>query len=154
LHRDDAGWFYFDDRLGDTFRYKGENVATLEVERVLLACANIRQASVYGVTVQGVDGRAGMAAIVPSKEGFSAKALHDHVTERLPRHARPIFVRTMGRLEETATLKPQKRALVAGGFDPAGVSDPLYVRDDNAKSYVPLTPELYRRIQRGQVRLG
>ena len=89
MMRDAEGYFYFVDRIGDTFRWKGENVATLEVAEAIAACRGVTDVSVYGVTVPGHDGRAGMAAIVAG-DGFDLQTLHARLRERLPAYAVPI----------------------------------------------------------------
>src|SRR3974390_3680622 len=92
LRMDEQGYFYFVDRIGDTFRWKGENVATSEVSEALGAVAGIREANVYGVAVPGMDGRAGMAALVVP-QGFDIAALAAKLEGNLPAYARPVFLR-------------------------------------------------------------
>ena len=152
LRRDRDGYFYFVDRIGDTFRWKGENVATSEVAEVLSQAAGVREANVYGVEVQGHDGRAGMAALVVDGD-FDPAALHAHVARELPSYARPLFLRIRTEIEVTGTFKHRKVELAAQGFDPAVVPDPVLFSDSSAKSYVPLAPALYARIVGGEVRL-
>ena len=152
MRRDRAGFFYFVDRIGDTFRWKGENVSTGEVEEAIAGCPGIAEVVVYGVAVPGAEGRAGMAAIVPS-DGFDLAHLRRHLAERLPDYARPVFLRIRDGIALTGTFKPQKQALATDGFDPAATSDELYVDDRAGGTYVPLDPALYRRIQAGEVRL-
>jgi fatty-acyl-CoA synthase len=152
LRRDRDGYFYFVDRLGDTFRWKGENVATQEVEEVLNGAARVAESSVYGVEVPGHDGRAGMAALV-LQGTFDAPAFYEHVEKRLPRYARPVFVRLCPAIDHTGTLKQRKGPARESGFDPARIDDPLYVRDDGAKTYMPLTREIHAEIVAGARRL-
>jgi len=152
MRKDRAGFFYFVDRLGDTFRWKGENVSTTEVEEAIAACPGVTETVVYGVAVPGADGRTGMAAIVAG-EGFDLAGLAAHLAERLPDYARPLFVRLCGEIATTGTFKPRKRALAAAGYDPAATSDRLYVCDRTQEAFVPLDAELYQRIQRGEMRL-
>ena len=142
----------FVDRVGDTFRWKGENVATTEVETALNGFAGIEQAVVYGVSVPGTDGRAGMAALtlVGTLDGA---ALSQHVCAALPAYAVPLFVRLKGEQEVTGTFKFKKVDLKREGFDPATVSEPLYVLCDRTKGYEPLTPELFQQIKNGALRL-
>src|SRR6185503_12963226 len=95
LMRSDAdGYFYFIDRIGDTFRWKGENVSTNEVAERLQAAPGVKEADVYGVAVQGAEGRAGMAALVVGPE-FDIKAFGEHVARELPAFAQPLFVRVL-----------------------------------------------------------
>ena len=150
MRRDARGFFYFVDRIGDTFRWKGENVATGEVADVLLACAGVAEASVYGVAVPGADGRAGMAAIVAAPD-LDFAALHAHVAARLPRYARPVFLRLRDRLAVTGTFKVRKVEDASEGFDPARVSDPLFF--DDGTVYRPLDAGLYAQISKGACRI-
>lgn len=136
------GWWHiqFVDRLGDTFRWKGENVATSEVEGVLSQLPWIEHAAVYGVKVSGADGRAGMAAIT-LKEGcqFDPEGLLRHLQSTLPTYAVPLFVRLTPATETTGTFKYQKVGLKKEGYDPALVKDPLYFWDSHnkKKAYQP-----------------
>lgn len=123
------GWNHiqFVDRLGDTFRWKGENVATSEVEGVLSQLDWIEHAAVYGVQVPGADGRAGMAAITlkPGAQ-FDAADFLQHVSSKLPAYAVPVFVRLTQAAETTGTFKYQKVTLKKEGYDASLVSDPLF----------------------------
>ncbi len=152
LTRDADGYFYFVDRVGDTFRWKGENVATSEVAEVLGAVPTVAEANVYGVRVPGAEGRVGMAAIVPRGE-LDLAAVYAHVERELASYARPLFIREQGAMEVTGTFKHRKIELVREGFDLARVPDPLYVRDDARRSYVPLTPERHAAILAGERRI-
>jgi fatty-acyl-CoA synthase len=152
MRRDKAGFFYFVDRLGDTFRWKGENVATDEVASVLAACPGVTEAVVYGVTVPGADGRAGMAALIVGPD-FDLPAFRRHAAEHLPDYARPLFLRLAKTIAATATFKPAKAVLAREGYDPAVVGDPLYVDDRATATFVPLDPALHDRLRAGQLRL-
>ena len=149
---DRAGFWYFVDRIGDTFRWKGENVATSEVADVLSGMAGVVEASVYGVSVPGHDGRAGMAALVTDRD-FDRAALRRHLVSHLPAYARPMFLRLREDIEATDTFKQKKAPLVAQGFDPAMVADPLYVEDRAADTYVELDRAIYGQILSGRFRL-
>lgn len=142
MRRDKAGYYYFMDRTGDTFRWKGENVSTLEVANVITACPGVAEVAVYGVEMPGADGRAGMAAIVPA-EGFSRTVLADYLAA-LPVYARPVFVRLTRSLAMTDTFKQKKNELVAEGFDVTRISDAVYVSQGG--EYVPLDSERYARL--------
>ncbi len=137
MRRDRAGFFYFVDRLGDTFRWKGENVATEDVAQVLRACAGVTDAVVYGVVVPGTEGRAGMAALTVDA-GFDLAALRRHIEARLPHYARPLFLRIGDGIAATATFKPAKAMLAREGYDPGVISDALYVDDRAAGAFVRL----------------
>jgi fatty-acyl-CoA synthase len=152
LRFDADDYFYFVDRIGDTFRWKGENVATSEVAEVLAGCPGVREPNVYGVRVPGQDGRAGMAAVV-ADEAFDPARLAAQVIRELPAYARPLFVRLRPEMEVTGTFKHRKVDLVEEGFDPARVADPLFFLDAERETYVPLDAALHARIASGQVRL-
>jgi len=144
----------FVDRVGDTFRWKGENVATTEVERAFAKVPGVAEAAVYGVPVPRADGRAGMAAIVPAAgQRVDVRAAAAVLARELPAYAVPRFLRLVGSYETTATFKVRKVALKQQGFDPGAVSDPLYVLVDRARGYEKLTPRLYARICAGELRL-
>jgi fatty-acyl-CoA synthase len=145
-------YVYFVDRVGDTFRWKGENVSTSEVEIAISSMPGVTHAIVYGVAVPGQDGRAGMAAITP-KDSVDLKALHRHLASNLPAYARPVFLRFQDEAETTGTLKYRKVDLVREGFDPMKASDPLFVADTEHSTYVPITVDLLRDIVSGKMRL-
>jgi fatty-acyl-CoA synthase len=150
LRQDKDDFLYFVDRIGDTFRWKGENVSTSEVAQVLSVCAGVKEANVYGVSVPAQDGRAGMAALVV-QEGFDPAPLAERCTRELPAYARPIFLRLLPQIEVTGTFKHRKVELVKEGFDPSVIPDPLYFLD--GERYVPLDAALHARIVRGEQRL-
>jgi fatty-acyl-CoA synthase len=151
MSRDRLGYFYFVDRVGDTFRWKGENVSTHEVAAVLAAAPGVKEAAVYGVAVPHHEGRAGMAAVV-ADEGFDLAALKAVMERDLPPFAQPLFLRLTPALAVTGTFKPRKLDLVAEGFDPGRITAPLYFHDREA-GFVPLTPEIHARILSGAERL-
>ena len=154
LRRDAQGFHYFVDRIGDTYRWKGENVSTQEVAEVLAGHPGLEMINVYGVEVPGADGRAGMVAFVNDPAApFDGRAFHGFVSERLAPYAAPVFVRVLQEVELTGTFKLRKVTLREEGFDPARVSDPLYVRDEAAGAYVPLDAERFAAIQAGDARL-
>jgi fatty-acyl-CoA synthase len=148
MRQDAQGFFYFVDRMGDTFRWKGENVATTEVAAALNSFPGIVEANVYGVAVPGSDGRAGMAALEIAGN-LDLTGLKVHLATRLPAYARPVFLRIVRSLAITETFKQKKQDLARGGFDP--IADPLYV--DLGEGYVPLDAALYARISTGRIRI-
>ncbi len=150
MKKDRDGYIYFVDRVGDTFRWKGENVSTGEVEIAISGVPGVKHAVVFGVAVPGYDGRAGMAAITPA--GIAVDVLYAHLAATLPAYARPVFLRLQGEVETTGTLKYRKVDLVKDGFDPMNTSDPLYFADAEQKAYVPIDPVLFRKIVSGGVR--
>jgi fatty-acyl-CoA synthase len=152
MRQDSGGYYYFVDRIGDTFRWKGENVSTIEVANTVAAFAGVSEAVVYGVMVPGAEGKAGMAAIVADPE-LDLTSFHQFLIDKLPEYARPLFVRVCDRLETTATFKSTTTALVAEGYDPERISDRLFFRDPSSVTFVPLTPDLHGRIRQGDVRL-
>ncbi|MDB5987237.1 MAG: long-chain-acyl-CoA synthetase [Nevskia sp.] len=141
----DQGWRHiqFVDRIGDTFRWKGENVATTEVEAALDAFPHVEQAVVYGVQVPAADGRAGMAALSWRDGAFDGAALAQHLQKLLPAYAVPLFIRLRAQQELTGTFKYRKVELKREGFDPARIDEPLYLLRDPARGYEPLTAALY-----------
>jgi fatty-acyl-CoA synthase len=152
MRKDEAGFFYFVDRIGDTFRWKGENVATSEIELAIGEFPGVQQANVYGVSIPGADGRAGMASLV-TESNFDLTALHAHLADRLPQYARPLFLRLRTEMETTGTFKFTKADLVRQGYDPAATQDALYFSHPAEQAFVPLDPPLFARIQSGQVRV-
>jgi fatty-acyl-CoA synthase len=152
MKMDKDGYIYFVDRVGDTFRWKGENVSTGEVEIAISSMPGVKHAIVYGVSVPAQDGRAGMAAVTP-RDGVDVAMLYQHLAERLPSYARPVFLRLQGEAETTGTLKYRKVDLVKEGFDPMHTSDPLFVIDAERKTYTPIDVEMFRRITSGAMRL-
>ena len=133
MRQDAEGFYYFVDRIGDTFRWKGENVATLEVAAALSACPEIADAAVYGVAVSGAEGRAGMALIALRHEGEPDLAKIAEALRALPDYARPLFLRVKSAIDLTATFKHKKQDLAAEGFNPDEIEDPLYLFDKTAK---------------------
>jgi fatty-acyl-CoA synthase len=152
MRKDENGYFYFIDRIGDTFRWKGENVSTTEVEEAIGQYAKVLESNVYGVQVPGRDGRAGMAAIVAAPD-LDLAAFREHLVQRLPDYARPVFLRIRNDIDVTATFKQKKIDLVKQGFDPNSIGDPIYFNDPAAKAFVRLDAALYDSICAGKVRL-
>jgi fatty-acyl-CoA synthase len=152
MRRDEHGYFYFVDRIGDTFRWKGENVSTGEVGEALAAAPGIREANVYGVSVPGMEGRAGMASLVVDGD-FNLDALPGWLKLRLAPYARPIFLRLSPQIDVTGTFKQRKVDLVRQGFDPSAIADPLYFFDAEGGCYERLTAERHADIVEGRVKL-
>ncbi|CEP13847.1 hypothetical protein [Parasitella parasitica] len=148
------GYFYFGDRVGDTFRWKSENVATTEVAQALGVYPGIGEANVYGTQVPNHDGRAGMAAIV-LKEGSTLdfKELYQYLRKKLPKYAIPVFIRFVPAMEITGTFKQQKVVFRNQGIDLSKIpeTDPVYWL--NGDTYVPFTLEDYARVDVGKVKL-
>jgi citronellyl-CoA synthetase len=148
------GHAQFVDRTGDTFRWKGENVSTTEVEAVANTLPQVSLSSVYGVKLPGGDGRAGMIAIIPDcrPEEFDLQALGRHFQLSLPSYAVPKFLRLNADLEYTATHKIKKVTLKKEGFDLDSITDSLFVLLPGNTEYRPLTREIYQNILKGEYR--
>jgi fatty-acyl-CoA synthase len=151
MRRDAGGFFYFVDRVGDTFRWKGENFATAEVAAAIAAFPGIAEANVYGVRVPGSEGAAGMAAVVVDGV-LDLPEFRAHLARRLPPYARLLFVRIVKELPVTSTFKHLKNDLKREGYDPV-LGDAVYFDDPRRQAFVPLSRALYRRVQIGKVRL-
>ncbi|XP_050430867.1 long-chain fatty acid transport protein 4 [Adelges cooleyi] len=148
---DDLGYLYFKDRTGDTFRWKGENVSTAEVEGVVSNIAGYRDSVVYGVEVPNSEGRAGMAAIVDKNNTLDMASLAEGLKKMLPGYARPLFIRKLIEVELTGTYKLKKVDLQNEGFDMDKIKDPLYFMNDKG-NYELMTAETYEKIKDNQIR--
>ncbi|XP_053625526.1 long-chain fatty acid transport protein 4-like [Plodia interpunctella] len=154
LVADELGYLYFRDRTGDTFRWRGENVSTTEVEAAISRVAAHRDAVVFGVLVPNIEGRAGMCGIVDADGTLDLEQLYRDLTNELPGYARPVFLRVMASVDLTGTFKMKKTDIQKEGFDPTLVkNDKLYYLDTKLGRYVPLGPEEYQKINSGQIRL-
>jgi len=146
LRYDDDGYFYFVDRIGDTFRWKSENVSTLEVADTLSDMPGLELINVYGVQVPEHEGRAGMAAILMQPgHAFDPQAFFELTQARLPRYAAPMFVRVSAAADLTSTFKLRKVDLQRQGYGPGLFDDPLFVRDDSAGTYQPYSLQALAR---------
>jgi len=150
LSRDAQGYFFFIDRIGDTFRWKGENVSTSEVAETISVLPGVQEANVYGVQVRGYDGRAGMAKIV-APDGLDLEGLMAHLNKELPSYARPRFLRLADQMEITSTFKQKKVSLRREGFNPDRISDALFFLRRGSEHYEPLDEDIYRKIQSGEI---
>ena len=153
MRRDAGGFFYFVDRIGDTFRWKGENVSTSEVAAAITAFPGIVEATVYGVHIPGTEGAAGMAAIVRDAP-LDLAAFRAHLARRLPAYARPLFVRVMDRIEVTGTFKHSKSDLAARRLRSGASATMRFISTirRGANSF-PSTMRCTRHVQAGKVRL-
>ncbi len=149
MRKDAQGYVYFVDRIGDTFRWKGENVSTNEVAEVVSQFDGVETANVYGVPVEGMDGKAGMAAVTGA-EDLDMDALYAFLARELPGYAVPLFIRRQPEAETTGTFKYRKVDLVKEGFDPSEIDDPIWFADPDAGTYKPLTPEAYGAVISGE----
>ena len=139
LRCDADGYCWFVDRVGDTFRWNSENVSTSEVTDALGDYPGLEAITIYGVKVEGADGRAGMAALVLQPDvQFDPADFYRFALGRLPRYAAPLYLRIASTTDMTGNYKLRKVDLQREGYDSALVNDPLYVRDDQALTYVAL----------------
>lgn len=152
MRKDARGFFYFVDRVGDSFRWKGENVSTAEVAQAIAAYPGVLDVAVYGVEAPGCEGRAGMAAIV-ADERFDVGGLYPYLAARLPSYARPMFLRLSRELAVTETFKHRKRELAEQGFNPRAISEPVFFASPEQAIYVLLDLSLYAKILSGEVQL-
>lgn len=149
----DNDYISFVDRLGDTFRWKSENVSTNQVSDVVDKFGHMEDANVYGVEVPGMEGRCGMVAIkLLEGEALDWDGFSDYVNEKLPLYARPYFVRLRDQIDATNSFKQLKQQLQKEGFNPNAVKDPLFFLDPRSNRYVPLTAEIYRDIVEHRIR--
>ena len=151
MKMDADGYLYFIDRVGDTFRWKGENVSTNEVAERVQEAACVKEAHIYGVAVEGSEGRAGMAGLVVGPE-FDIKDFSEHVARELPTFAQPLFVRVLPSIETTGTFKVRKVDLVSEGYDPSRVKGPLYYHDPK-RGYVKITKGVYEKFAAGLMKV-
>ena len=181
VRQDKEGFIYFVDRIGDTYRWNGENVATSEVSQLMSKFEAFDEINVFGVEVKGNDGKAGMAAITlantdnssgetPSADDSGSVApskkltyedvekhvdmseLYTFVSKQMASYQQPLFIRFQASMETTGTFKHKKMDWVKQGYDPNEVDDPLYFKDKQQKKYVRLTDEVHRGILDGKYR--
>ncbi|CAH1787370.1 unnamed protein product [Owenia fusiformis] len=156
LVMDEFGYMYFRDRTGDTFRWRGENVSTAEVEASVSNIVHLKDAVCYGVEIPGNEGRAGMVAIVDEHQSVDLDHLADGLKKSLPAYARPVFVRLIKSVDEhmTGTFKLKKTLLRKEAFNPSEVSDAMFFKDVmSGGSYKPLTKDVYEAICNGTKRV-
>ena len=143
--------YQFVDRVGDTFRWRSENVSTNEVAEILNGFDQIEISNVYGVSVPGTEGRAGMATVVLNKpdEALDLASLGEYVNTQLAHYSRPVFIRVQSEAEVTGTMKLVKTGLREEGYDLSKMSDPVYVMKPRTEEYVPLDADFLAEIQAG-----
>ena len=152
--RDDRGYFYFVDRIGDTFRWKGENISTNEVAETINMHEGVASCAVYGIAIPGHDGKAGMAALHLSEyERLDLKKLSRHLVDNLPPHARPLFLRLRREADMTGTFKIRKIDLMKEGLSPRDGSEPVYIFDSESEIYRPLDDATRDEILEGLLRI-
>ncbi|KAJ8726237.1 hypothetical protein PYW07_000935 [Mythimna separata] len=151
LVSDELGYLYFRDRTGDTYKWKGENVATAEVENAMSPSVQQKPCVVYGVSIPMTEGRAGMACVADPSRSLVLSRLARDLDDSLPSYARPLFLRLINDIEITGTFKLKKLQYQKEGFDPDVIKDPLYFR--MGQDFVPITPQLYTDICTGKLKL-
>uniref|UniRef100_A0A0K8T204 Long-chain-fatty-acid--CoA ligase n=1 Tax=Lygus hesperus TaxID=30085 RepID=A0A0K8T204_LYGHE len=149
MSMDKYGYLYFKDRTGDTYRWKGENVATFEIESLLSGIIQQHECIVYGVQVGNFEGKAVMVAIVDPLHEVDVDELAMYFEKNLSKHAIPLFIRLLPHTEITGTFRLKKTQLKKDGFDPSIVNDPLYFKQ--GKVYVELTKDVYEAILNGAI---
>ncbi|KJK04033.1 long-chain acyl-CoA synthetase [Pseudomonas sp. 5] len=146
LRQDADGYCYFVDRIGDTYRWKSENVSTQEVADALGDLPGLELINIYGVQVPGHEGRAGMAAVLMQPgQRFDPEVFYALTERVLPRYAAPVFVRVSAAADLTSTFKLRKVDLQRQGYCPTACQDPLFIRDEQARRYQPYSPEALQR---------
>ncbi|KAI9991351.1 hypothetical protein PInf_019032 [Phytophthora infestans] len=143
---DERHCWHFVDRVGDTFRWKGENVATNEVAEAVSKFSGLSEICIYGVQVPGNEGRACMAAMVFDEESFDLKEFARFVKQQLPSYAMPLFIRKLETMSVTGTMKQEKAKLRKEGMDPSKIADRLWVFNRSKDIYEPLTSETYHHV--------
>jgi fatty-acyl-CoA synthase len=152
MRRDKQGYLYFVDRVGDTYRWKGENVSTTHVAEIICEYPGVTQALVYGVVIPNTEGRAGMATIALKGE-LDTTAFRKYLGEHLPEYARPLFIRLANCVQLTPTFKVQKHVFAQESYDPSATTDPILFNDPVRQEFLKLDLELYKLILAGQVRI-
>lgn len=151
MYWDDLGYLFFRDRLGDTFRWRGENVSTSEVEAVMANALGLNSVVVYGVEIPGCEGRAGMAAIEDCDGIINMNFVSTKLPEVLPPYARPVFLRVTNSVDTTGTFKFQKTRFRKEGFDSSLVRDDLFYFESKLGEYRVLTNEIHAKIVNGEM---
>lgn len=149
----DDGYLFFKDRTGDTFRWKGENVSTAEVEGVISKHADLNDSVVYGVEIPGLEGKAGMAALLDPDRVVDVNKLLERLRKELPAYALPLFIRITEKLEATGTFKLPKTKLVQEGFNIESFNDPVYFLDPVKRVYVPLEHNVFEKIVNKEMKI-
>jgi fatty-acyl-CoA synthase len=152
MKKDKDGYFFFIDRIGDTYRWKGENVATSEVSETINVFPGVLESNVYGVAIPGQEGRAGMVALAVD-DMFDMAKFRAYLARHLPEYARPLFLRIRGEIEVTATFKQKKVELVKQGLDPDATNDAIYVDNPRTGEFERLYRMMYDRIMSGEMRI-
>ncbi|XP_021961206.1 long-chain fatty acid transport protein 4 [Folsomia candida] len=152
LVQDELGYFFFRDRKGDTFRWKGENCSTAEVESIISTISGLKGTTVFGVEVPGTDGRAGMAVMSDPENSLDLHQLAIGVIKSLPSYARPLFLRILTtEIEMTGTYKLKKNEYQKSGFNLNLIQDKVYFF--NGKQYLQMDKQMHEDIISGKIRV-
>jgi len=152
LHED--SWVSFVDRFGDTFRWKGENVSTMEVESIINSYPVIENSAVYGVSVPNAEGKAGMAALqIDPNIDFNIKDFSKFILDNLPSYSVPLFIRIREELELVGPLKIKKFNLRKEAYDLNKINDILFFWDSKLKNYVKFTEKIYQNLIDGKIKV-
>ncbi|WP_166264163.1 long-chain-acyl-CoA synthetase [Marinobacter caseinilyticus] len=149
-----CGHLQFVDRMGDTYRWKGENVSTTEVENIIDGSGLVEEAIVYGIEVPDTNGKAGMVTLVPQQTlaAFEPDKLFRYLHENLPSYAIPVFVRVTGGIEKTGTFKYKKVDLKKAAYTPGRSDDEVYVWLPKTQGYTRIDGALAKQIDAGAIR--
>tara|TARA_B100001057_G_scaffold75766_1_gene70459 strand:+ start:404 stop:2167 length:1764 start_codon:yes stop_codon:yes gene_type:complete len=149
LIRHENNWLSFADRVGDTYRWKSENVSTMEVAAIVNKYDQVLDSNVYGVEVKSAEGRAGMALLSVTDE-FNFNEFSEHIAKNLNAFQLPYFLRITEKMKTTGTFKHQKEDLKKQGFDPELIEDKIYFYQKG--TYIEINKDLFNRIQSGEER--
>ncbi|KAB0804756.1 hypothetical protein PPYR_01726 [Photinus pyralis] len=152
LSYDELGYYYFVDRLGDTFRWKGENVSTYEVETIVSNIIGLQDAVAYGVKIPGCEGKGGMVSVSLDHRSLNMDEFLKTLKERLPSYAIPIFIRFNYTSALTSTFKYDKQQLSKDGFNIFSTQDVILYHNSSLGSYERLTPEIYEDIHNNKIK--
>ncbi|KAI7686506.1 Long-chain fatty acid transport protein 1 [Sarcoptes scabiei] len=153
LFMDRFGYLFFKDRCGDTYRWKGENVSTMEVEAIISNTIKLSDCVVFGVEIPFHEGKAGMAVILDQNRSIDLNEMLQYLSQRLPHYMIPTFIRLVDHLEVTSTHKMLKMTYKKQGFDPKIIKDPLYFFDSKEFEYIPMTNQLHQNLIEGKIRI-
>ncbi|MFX0081709.1 MAG: AMP-binding protein [Candidatus Hodarchaeota archaeon] len=154
MHLHDNNWLSFGDRYGDTYRWKGENVSTLEIETILNSHPDIKTSAVYGVSIPNTEGKTGMASVLLKSESeFDIEDFSKFVVESLPKYSIPIFLRIREELALTGSLKITKTNLRKEGYDISKVRDPLFFWDSIKGLYIKFEENYHQKLIDGKLRI-
>ena len=154
LKRHEDRWISFVDRIGDTFRWKGENVSTQEIENILSSNKMILTSAVYGVPIPNNEGKAGMASLsIKNGNSLDIDIFSNFVLESLPKYSIPIFIRLQDELDLTGTYKITKTILRKEAYDISKIKDPLYFWDQSINKYIPFEGDLHDQLLEGKLKI-